>query len=71
MRDGVVQIPCHEHLRVIRPGDAGFVAKMVRCYAAVAAAIKDWITARDDGEGRIVPECPAPRLFIAIDFKYG
>ena len=56
---------------MIRPGDAGFVAKMVRCYAAVAAAIKDWITARDDGEGRIVPECPAPRLFIAIDFKYG
>ena len=43
---------------MICPGDAGFVAKTVRSYAAVAATIKDWITARDDGEGRIVPECP-------------
>ncbi len=42
------------------------IIQRTNLYAAVAATIKGWITTRDSGEGRIVPEVPAPRVFVAI-----
>jgi hypothetical protein len=41
--------------------------KIENCYAAVAATIKGRITTRDSGEGRIVPDVPAPRCYARLN----
>ena len=58
MQDGVIQIP------------GPIWPKKASSYAAVAAAIKDWITARDGGEGTDSAGMSGPAVLRAIAFKY-